>query len=145
MSLPGRCLQPCFSGKADTTAAGERRLTVRDAQAGFFNRQELADALGALWTPESGRAELRADARVDPPAIVCAKTAFSADEVSAFSEGRVLDCFGSGFEWTETHTRTPKIQAGEQLFIDEITEFNPTGGPWGRGFMRCESTIADDA
>ncbi len=134
-----------FFFEYDCIVAGERRLTVRDAQAGFFNRQELADALGALWTPESGRAELRADARVDPPAIVCAKTAFSADEVSAFSEGRVLDCFGSGFEWTETHTRTPKIQAGEQLFIDEITEFNPTGGPWGRGFMRCESTIADDA
>ena len=24
-------------------------------------------------------------------------------------------------------------------------EFDPAGGPWGRGFMRCETAIADDA
>jgi acyl transferase domain-containing protein/3-hydroxymyristoyl/3-hydroxydecanoyl-(acyl carrier protein) dehydratase len=134
-----------FFFEYDCIVAGEPRLTVRDAQAGFFNEEELADALGALWTPESGEADLRADARVDAPLIGCTKSAFTADEVRAFSEGRVLDCFGPGFEWTETHTRTPKIQAGDQLFIDEITAFDPTGGPWGRGFMRCESTIADDA
>ena len=54
------------------------------------------------------------------------------------------DCFGPGFESTATHTRTPKIQAGPQLFIDEVTDFDPGGGPWGRGFMRCETAIADD-
>ncbi len=77
--------------------------------------------------------------------MACAKQAFSRDDVKAFSEGRTLDCFGPGFEWAETHTRTPKIQAGDQLFIDEITHFDPQGGPWGRGFMRCEAAIADDA
>lgn len=134
-----------FFFEYDCVVAGQPRLTVRDAQAGFFTQQELADALGALWTPESGRAELSDDARVDPPVIECAKTSFTADEVRAFSNGRALDCFGPGFEWTETHTRTPKIQAGDQLFIDEVTEFDPQGGPWGRGFMRCEAAIADDA
>jgi 3-hydroxymyristoyl/3-hydroxydecanoyl-(acyl carrier protein) dehydratase len=134
-----------FFFEYDCVVDGEPRLTVRDAQAGFFNTQELADALGALWTPETGQANLRADARVDAPPIACTKSAFTSDEVRAFSEGRVIECFGPGFEWTETHTRTPKIQAGDQLFIDEITDFDPTGGPWGRGFMRCESTIADDA
>ncbi len=134
-----------FFFEYDCIVAGERRLTVRDAQAGFFNQQELADALGALWTPESGVAELAPDARVDPPPIRCEKRSFTHDEVRAFSEGRPVDCFGAGFEWTETHTRTPKIQAGDQLFIEEITEFDPSGGPWGRGFMRGESAIADDA
>ena len=134
-----------FFFEYDCIVDGEPRLTVRDAQAGFFTAQELADALGALWTPESGAAELQAEARVDGPVIECTKSAFTADEVRAFSEGHVLDCFGPGYEWTETHTRTPKIQAGDQLFIDEIVAFDPTGGPWGRGFMRCESTIADDA
>ncbi|MFT7503196.1 MAG: acyl transferase domain-containing protein/3-hydroxymyristoyl, partial [Gammaproteobacteria bacterium] len=134
-----------FFFEYDCIVDGEPRLTVRDAQAGFFTKQELADALGALWTPESAQASLRVDARVDAPAIPCAKSAFTSDEVRAFSEGRVIECFGPGFEWTETHTRTPKIQAGDQLFIDEITHFDPTGGPWGRGFMRCESAIADDA
>ncbi len=134
-----------FFFEYDCIVDGEPRLTVRDAQAGFFTKQELADALGALWTPESAQANLRADARVDVPPIAGTKSAFTAGEVRAFSEGRVVECFGPGFEWAETHTRTPKIQAGDQLFIDEITDFDPTGGPWGRGFMRCESTIAADA
>ncbi len=134
-----------FFFEYDCTVDGEPRLTVRDAQAGFFTSDELADALGILWTPETGRALLDPDARVDPPAVVCTKSSFSQAEVVAFTEGRAFECFGSGFEWVQTHTRTPRIQAGEQLFIDEVTEFDPTGGPWGRGFMRCEAAIADDA
>ncbi len=134
-----------FFFEYDCIVAGEQRLTVRDAQAGFFDQQELADALGALWTPESSAAALEPDARVDPPAVPCEKQSFSPDEVRAFSQGRAFDCFGPGFEWTETHTRTPKIQAGGQLFIEEVSSFDPAGGPWGRGFMRCESAIADDA
>ena len=133
-----------FFFEYDCIAAGQRRLTVRDGQAGFFNADELDEALGILWTPEAGQSELSPDARVDPPAIVSTKSSFSADEVIAFSEGRVSDCFGPGFEWTETHTRTPKIQAGKQLFIDEVTDFDPTGGPWGRGFMRCETAVTPD-
>lgn len=134
-----------FFFEYDCTVDGHRRLTVRDGQAGFFTKQELADALGTVWTPEAGRGQLRPDARVDPPAIAGTKRSFTIDEVRAFSEGRVLECFGPGFEWTETHTRTPSIQAGGQLFFDEVIEFDPAGGPWGRGFMRCESTIASDA
>lgn len=134
-----------FFFEYDCTVDGQQRLTVRDGQAGFFTKQELADALGTVWTPEAGRAQLRPDARVDPPAIVGTKSSFTIDEVRAFSEGRVVDCFGPDFEWTETHTRTPSIQAGGQLFFDEVTEFDPAGGPWGRGFMRCEATIASDA
>ncbi|BAN01655.1 type I polyketide synthase [Ilumatobacter coccineus] len=134
-----------FFFEYDCIVDGARRLTVRDAQAGFFTGQELRDAQGALWTPESGASALRADARVDPPVIDGTKRSFGRDEVRAFSEGRVVDCFGPGFEWAHTHTRTPTIQAGDQLFIDEVTEFDPRGGPWGRGFMRCETTVADDA
>ncbi|MEJ7800178.1 MAG: beta-ketoacyl synthase, partial [Ilumatobacter sp.] len=134
-----------FFFEYDCVIAGRPRLTVRDAQAGFFTRAELDDAQGVLWTPEAARSALRDDARVDPPVIVGTKASFTADEVRAFSEGRVLECFGPGFEWAQTHTRTPTIQAGAQLFIDEVTTFDPTGGPWGRGFMRCETAIVDDA
>lgn len=134
-----------FFFEYDCTVNGEPRLTVRDAQAGFFNATELAEALGVLWTPETGRADLRPDARVDPPAITGTKSSFSRSDVVAFSEGRVVECFGPEYAWTHTHTRTPSIQSGPQLFIDEVTQFDPMGGPWGRGFMRCETTIADDA
>ncbi len=134
-----------FFFEYDCTVNNVARLTVRDAQAGFFSRQELHDALGILWTPEIGSGALDSGARVDPPVIVCTKTVFCNRDVVAFSEGRVLDCFGPGFEWTETHTRTPKIQSGAQLFFDEVTAFDPSGGPWGRGFLRAEWAVADDA
>jgi acyl transferase domain-containing protein/3-hydroxymyristoyl/3-hydroxydecanoyl-(acyl carrier protein) dehydratase/1-acyl-sn-glycerol-3-phosphate acyltransferase len=134
-----------FFFEYDCLVDGERRLTVRDGQAGFFTPQELADALGVLWTPEAAAGDLDPDARVDAPAIASPKSSFSRDEVVAFSEGRLVDCFGPAYSWAHTHTRTPKIQSGAQLFIDEVTVFDPTGGPWGRGFMRCETAIADDA
>ncbi len=134
-----------FDFEYDCTVKGLPRLSVRDAQAGFFSHEELHNATGILWTAEIGRGALQADARVDPPLVACMKSAFTRDEVQAFSEGRSFDCFGPGFEWTQTHTRTPKIQSGARLFFDEVTAFDPTGGPWGRGFLRCEWAVADDA
>ena len=134
-----------FFFEYDCTVAGDPRLTVRDAQAGFFTADELRDAQGALWTPEAAAGDLSPDARVDPPVVACTKQSFDAAAVRAFSEGRAADCFGPGYEWTQTHTRTPTIQTGQQLFIDEVTHFDPSGGPWGRGFMRCESAVDDDA
>ena len=134
-----------FFFEYDCQIDNQPRLTVCNAQAGFFTPQELTDALGLLWTPESAAADLDPDARVDQPAITSTQSSFSKAQVIAFSEGRIVDCFGPAFSWANTHTRTPKIQSGDQLFIDEVTTFDPTGGPWGRGFMRCETTIADDA
>ncbi|MEE9417167.1 MAG: beta-ketoacyl synthase N-terminal-like domain-containing protein, partial [Acidimicrobiales bacterium] len=133
-----------FFFEYDCLVDGKPRLTVRDAQAGFFNRQELDDALGILWDPGKELDSISHDARVDPPTIVCTKSSFSNEEVVAFSEGRACECFGQGYEWAETHTRTPTIQNGKQLFIDEVTDFDPTGGPWGRGFLRGEAAIDDD-
>ncbi|MFT7598660.1 MAG: acyl transferase domain-containing protein, partial [Acidimicrobiales bacterium] len=134
-----------FFFEYDCLVDGEPRLTVRDAQAGFFNPQELDEALGILWTAQGAAANLDPDARVDAPPIPSAKSSFSQSDVIAFSEGRIVDCFGPAFSWAQTHTRTPKIQSGDQLFIDEVTIFDPTGGTWGRGFMRCETVITDDA
>ena len=134
-----------FFFEYDCLVDGERRLTVRDGQAGFFSPEELANALGVLWTPEGAMSDLAPDARVDAPAIRGTKSKFSKADVIAFSEGRTVDCFGPAFSWAQTHTRTPKIQSGDHLFIDEVTTFDPAGGPWGRGFMRCETAIADDA
>ncbi|MGY9074145.1 MAG: beta-ketoacyl synthase N-terminal-like domain-containing protein [Acidimicrobiales bacterium] len=133
-----------FFFEYDCIVNGQPRLTVRDAQAGFFNAQELDEALGVLWTPEDGAASLDPNARVDPPLVLTERSSFTAGEVTAFSEGRLFDCFGPGYEWGQTHTRSPSIQAGPQLFIDDISEFDATGGLWGRGFMRCETAIEND-
>jgi 3-hydroxymyristoyl/3-hydroxydecanoyl-(acyl carrier protein) dehydratase len=64
--------------------------------------------------------------------------------VRAFAEGRAAACFGAGFELAETHVRSPRIPDGDLSLLGEVTELDPKGGPWGRGYMRARRAIAPD-
>ncbi|MEM9190372.1 MAG: 1-acyl-sn-glycerol-3-phosphate acyltransferase [Myxococcota bacterium] len=129
----------CHIRRADGTT--RPALRVRGGQAGFFTKDELAESAGILWRPETQ--EIRADARVDPPQLPTGHT-FDRDALEAFAAGEPWRCFGSGFDRTKTHTRTPRIQEGRMLFLDRVGEFDPKGGPWGRGYLRAESDIRAD-
>ena len=126
----------------DCRVRGESRLTVRGGQAGFFTDEELAGSAGVLWDPVEE--PYRGDGPLDPPAVVCEARSFGRDRLRAFAEGRPWDCFGRGFEATRAHVRPPKISAGRMLFLDEITDFDPRGGPWGRGYLRAETPVTPD-
>ena len=122
---------------------GARRVSVRQGQAGFFTDAELADSDGCLWTPEGQ--EIVAAPRLADPVVACTRSRFTAAEVRAFSEGRPWECFGPGFERTQTHTRTPRIQGGRMLFLDGgVDALAPRGGPWGRGYLRASVDIRPD-
>ncbi|HHH31814.1 MAG TPA: hypothetical protein ENK57_26165 [Polyangiaceae bacterium] len=126
----------------DCIIDGQPRLTVRGGQAGFFTDEELDESAGILWKPETG--EHCDDPRLDPPPRLTERRAFSAEQVRAFADGRARDCFGPGFEKTCAHTDTPRISDGRMLFFDEVTHFDPKGGPWGRGYLRAVDTITPD-
>lgn len=126
----------------DCRVNGEKRLSVRNAQAGFFSDQELEESGGVLWDPST--AEHHRDGPLDPPAVVCERHRFSAQQVRAFSEGRTSECFGPGFDIARTHVRTPKIQSGQMLLLQEVTDFEPRGGPWGRGYLRVRNDLSTD-
>jgi len=130
----------------DCRVNGELRLSVRNAQAGFFTDEELNDSGGVLWTPEEAEAEIKPahQARVDPPAVRCSQRSFTDAQVRAFSQGDVVQCFGQGYELTKTHTRTPKIQSGQMRLLQEVTEYDPQGGPWGRGYLKVKNDLRDD-
>ena len=117
-------------------------LSVRHGQAGFFTEDELAASAGVIW--DVNATELKPDARLDPPAVPVTQKAFSAEQVIAYSEGRITDCFGDAFWLTKTHVRTPSIANGSMLFFDEVTDFDPQGGPWGRGYLRAEDHLTLD-
>jgi 3-hydroxymyristoyl/3-hydroxydecanoyl-(acyl carrier protein) dehydratase/1-acyl-sn-glycerol-3-phosphate acyltransferase len=127
----------------DCRVGGQQRLTVRNGQAGFFTDQELDDSKGVLW--DAATAEHREQARLDPPRVACGRTRFSREQIDAFADGRVVDCFGPGFELSHTHTRTPRISGGRMLFLDEVTELSTRGGPWGRGYLRATQKISPDS
>jgi len=126
----------------DCRVEGQLRLSVRNGQAGFFTYEELADSTGILWTPQD--AEIVAEPRLDPPDLPCEEHAFGPEQVRAFAEGRPWDCFGPAFALAKTHTRTPRIQGGHMCLLDRVTELSTDGGPWGRGYLRAERTLAAD-
>ena len=124
--------------------AGNNRLalSVRHGQAGFFTDEELAGSAGVLW--DAQEVELKSNARLDAADVAVERAAFSAEQVVAFSEGRIRDCFGDLFWLAQTHVRTPTIAGGRMLLFDEVVDFDPAGGPWGRGYLRAEDHLAED-
>jgi len=122
---------------------GDRLIfSVREGQAGFFTDDELAHSNGVIWDPRT--AEIVASPRLDPPAVRCERTAFTQEQVVAFAEGRVVECFGPAFRAAETHVRTPAIARGRMLFFQDVVTFDPTGGPWGRGYLRADDHLTPD-
>lgn len=126
----------------DGVVDGEPRISVRNGQAGFFTPKELEDSAGVLWEAEG--AEHDPTMRLDPPLVLPEHRAFSTEQLHAFADGDGYACFGKGFERLASHTRTPRMQAPPMLIMDRISEFDPTGGPWGRGYMRVELDIHPD-
>jgi acyl transferase domain-containing protein/3-hydroxymyristoyl/3-hydroxydecanoyl-(acyl carrier protein) dehydratase len=123
---------------------GDRLLiSVRNGQAGFFTEEELAGSGGVLWDAEEDDPD--PDARLDPAPQPSTKRSFSEDEVQAWIDGDAYACFGDGFEMTCPHTRTPNIPGGRMNLIDHVPEFDPKGGPWGRGYLRGEAHVPVDA
>ena len=125
----------------DCRVDGETRLEVRGGQAGFFTDAELADSAGVLWDPNEVQLE---DGRVDPPPVHNSHSSFSNEQLVAFSEGRLFDCMGPGFEMAGAHTLSPAIQGDRMLLMDRVAVFDPQGGPWGRGYLQAVTAVSPD-
>ena len=126
----------------DCWVNGELRLSVRSGQAGFFTDEELAKSAGVLWSADT--ATPKVDARMDAPVLCTTRRALTADMVTALCEGRLGDCYGPGFERADVHTRTPTIAGGRMRLLDDVTDFDPGGGPWGRGYLRARLGLTPD-
>lgn len=121
----------------DCWVDGELRLTVREAQAGFFSDAQLAGTGGILWNPAADVPQ----SSIALPALECRRRAFPPELVSAFAQGRLDECFGPDWRPTRSHARTPRITDGRLRFLHEVTEFAPDGGPWGRGYLRARTPV----
>ncbi|MFD8535114.1 beta-ketoacyl synthase N-terminal-like domain-containing protein [Streptomyces rubrogriseus] len=126
----------------DCYVDGELRLSVREGQAGFFTPAELAAGGGVRWDPaEHAPGD---DLPLDPPAVRCERTSFGTDRVRALAQGSPAECFGPGWEATAAHVRTPLLDGERLRLLDEVTVFDPVGGPWGRGYLRAETAVSPD-
>ncbi|MBO0675903.1 hypothetical protein JRC04_00350 [Mycolicibacterium sp. S2-37] len=118
-------------------------ISVRNGQAGFFSDEELADSDGVLW--DAADDAPRDGVRRDEPPRVTLKRSFGKADLEAFTQGNAYSCFGSGFEMAAAHTRTPTLPVGRLRLFDEVAEFEPDGGPWGRGYLRATAAVPTDA
>jgi PfaB family protein len=125
----------------DCHVGGELRMTVRDGQAGFFTDDELASTEGLRWDPAQ---VVPGDGAVERPAVAPSGRQFGHDAVRAFAEGRPADCFGPGWRASRAHVRSPRIDAGRMLLLGSVTDVDPEGGPWGRGYLRAETPVTAD-
>jgi acyl transferase domain-containing protein len=119
--------------------AGEKRvMTVRNGEAGFFTDEEIATGGGLHFDPAS-------DPPDDPPPVAPVDLPdgrnFDADAVRAFAEGRPAECFGPKWTLTGAHVRSPRIDSGRLLLLDTVTDLDPAGGAWGRGYLRAETAV----
>ena len=121
---------------------GAPRISIKGGQAGFFSDEELANSDGILWSAEEF--EPVANPRLDPPAVQWPQSSFDPSQLRAFAAGRPWEWFGEGFEQSHPHTATPTIQSGKMLVLDSVSEFDPKGGPWGRGYLRAEAPVHQD-
>jgi acyl transferase domain-containing protein len=162
----------CWIRKADGSM--RPALRVRNGQAGFFTRQELDDSAGILWKPTeqtirqgarvdapaidhgkrsfSGE-ELRAFADGRPwecfgPSFERTKTHTRTPQCGGFvlaheppvSRNRTASRTASA----SPSTIPLQTQKGRMLFLDEVTDFDPKGGPWGRGYFKGRKAIRPD-
>lgn len=105
----------------DCYVGDELRLRVRNGQAGFFTDDELDHSDGVIWDAATG--ERVPQPRLDAPAVVTNARSFSAQQISAFFAGRLKECFGPAFFYSDTHVRTPRIGSEQLRFFDEVLEF----------------------
>ncbi|MFG2004313.1 beta-ketoacyl synthase N-terminal-like domain-containing protein [Spirillospora sp. NPDC048911] len=130
---------PLFFFNSRCEVGGRPKLTVSNAQAGYFTDDELTASQGVPWDP-TGTAPPRG--RVDAPPIVGSRTSFDCTRVRAFSEGRPDRCFGPGWEGTRAHLRPPRIGNGRMQLLHRVCDFDPQGGPWQRGYLRAEFAVS---
>ena len=124
----------------DCTIDGVERMSMRNGQAGFFSDEELAASGGILWHPE----DETVDGPMEPTPAQTSRTSLERADLEAIAAGEVFRTFGSGFERAASHTRPPVISGGDMLFVDEVTQLDFTGGPWGRGYLRAVSHVTPE-
>ncbi|SOJ53760.1 Phthiocerol synthesis polyketide synthase type I PpsA [Mycobacterium simulans] len=127
----------------DSYVGDRLMISVRNGQAGFFSDEELSQSAGVLWDAASDTP--RDGAAFDEPPGATRKRSFGCEDLDAFSQGRAFACFGTGFEMTAAHVRTPTIPGGQLRLIDDVVAFDPEGGPWGRGYLRARAIVPQNA
>ena len=133
-----------FFFQYDCMTSGRPAFSVRQGQAGFFTDGELASGKGVAWDAARAKPPTADPAPIDT-AQASRKRRFTAADVSAFRQGDAFACFGPGFELCAAQSFPAHLPDGKLAFFDEVTAFDPAGGPWQRGYLKARARTPKDA
>ncbi|MFJ6087365.1 beta-ketoacyl synthase N-terminal-like domain-containing protein [Streptomyces sp. NPDC092369] len=131
----------------DCYADGELILKLNNACAGFFTDEELESSPGLVQgrvapglkaTPDPGRSAFK-------PLAPTHRTALSAADLDALSEGRIADVFGPGHRQPPGCNTSLRLPARPLLMADEVTVLDRKGGPHGLGRIEAVKELQPDA
>ncbi|MBU4569377.1 MAG: beta-ketoacyl synthase, partial [Alphaproteobacteria bacterium] len=133
-----------FFFQYDCTTHQRPAFSVRQGQAGFFTDAELASGKGVVWDAATSPPPTASVAGIDL-SRASARRAFTETEVTAFRNGDAFGCFGPGFELCAAHSFPPHLPGGKLAFFDSVSAFDPSGGPWKRGYLCANARVPADA
>lgn len=133
-----------FFFQYDCMTSGRPSFSVRQGQAGFFTDGELASGKGVAWDAARDKPPTANPASIET-AHASRKRRFSAADVAAFRQGDAFACFGPGFELCAAQSFPAHLPDGKLAFFDDVPEFDPTGGPWQRGYLKARAKTPKDA
>lgn len=113
---------------------------VRNGKVGFFSREEMESSRGIQWQHKNESVT----SVPYLPQVQCTRTHFLKEHIKAFANGDPFSCFGPGFEYSQTHRYSPRIPNGTLLMLDEVSDFDPSGGLFHRGFLRAIQKVTPD-
>ncbi len=130
-----------FFFEGELRVRGELRTRARFS-AGMFTEEMLARPEFVKW--DAARDQRKLEGVFELPASHDSPRTFSRAALAAFGEGRIAECFGTGFERARTQVRTPRLATRDMFLLDEVPVFDPKGGQWKRGYLRAAQTISPE-
>ncbi|MEY4763710.1 MAG: hypothetical protein RI907_383 [Pseudomonadota bacterium] len=127
----------------DCHVNGELRISVRQGQAGFFTREELAHSAGVIWSPEEAAYTPQPEG-AEPLLMATQRRSFTTAQMRDYLDGDLPACFGDSHRFAATHNRTPRGPSGRLNLLGQVTQLDPKGGPAGRGYLRIETDVHPD-
>ncbi|MFO6422185.1 beta-ketoacyl synthase N-terminal-like domain-containing protein [Motilimonas sp. KMU-193] len=122
---------------------GEKMVLKMDGGcAGFFTDQELADGKGVIKTQDELNALAKVQKQSFTPLLTHSAKAFDRKAISHLIQGDVAACFGPDYATDKDSSLC--FSSEKFLMIEQVSNIDIHGGPWGLGELQGEKALAPD-
>jgi acyl transferase domain-containing protein/3-hydroxymyristoyl/3-hydroxydecanoyl-(acyl carrier protein) dehydratase len=132
-----------FRFNFEGTVNGKPLLTMTNGCAGFFTQEELDAGQGIVLT-ELEQRHVQGKQPDDWIELIPMQVeSYNDEKLTALREGRLVDCFGEGFEHLDL-TDPIGLPGGQMTLVHRVLMLDPRGGRFGLGQITGEADIHPD-